>query len=45
VLDPAPIQYTIKDDQGNVSNLATVTVDYIPVATTTARWATRSARP
>jgi CshA-type fibril repeat protein len=33
VLDPAPIQYTIKDDQGNVSNLATVTVDYIPVAT------------
>jgi large repetitive protein len=32
VLDPAPVQYTIKDDQGNVSNLATVTVDYIPVA-------------
>ncbi|MCH8541706.1 MAG: hypothetical protein LAT58_13185, partial [Opitutales bacterium] len=31
-LDPTPVQYTIRDDQGNVSNLATVTVDYVPVA-------------
>ena len=31
-LDPTPVQYTIRDDQGNVSNLATVTVDYVPMA-------------
>src|SRR5581483_583762 len=33
--DPTPIQYTVQDAQGNVSNAATVTVDYVqlpPVA-------------
>jgi uncharacterized repeat protein (TIGR01451 family) len=33
--DPTPIQYTVKDAQGNTSNRATVTVDYVqfpPVA-------------
>jgi uncharacterized repeat protein (TIGR01451 family) len=31
-LDPTPITYTIADDQGNLSNVATITVDYVPVA-------------
>jgi hypothetical protein len=30
--DPAPIQYTVDDDEGNTSNPATVTVDLRPVA-------------
>ncbi|HEX3152354.1 MAG TPA: hypothetical protein VHR66_30050 [Gemmataceae bacterium] len=33
--DPTPIQYTVQDDDGNTSNPATVTVDYVqlpPVA-------------
>ncbi|MEE9349505.1 MAG: gliding motility-associated C-terminal domain-containing protein, partial [Flavobacteriaceae bacterium] len=31
--DPTPITYTIADNDGNTSNAATVTVDYLPVAT------------
>src|SRR5690606_16449499 len=33
--DPTPIQYTVRDNDGNVSNAATVTIDYVqlpPVA-------------
>ncbi|AWK06841.1 hypothetical protein HYN56_22470 [Flavobacterium crocinum] len=30
--DPTPIQYNVKDNDGNVSNNATVTIDYVPVA-------------
>ncbi len=29
--DPAPIQYTVDDDEGNTSNPATVTLDYLCV--------------
>ncbi len=31
--DPTPIDYTVADNDGNISNQATVTVDYVPVAT------------
>jgi hypothetical protein len=31
--DPTPQDYNIEDNDGNVSNDATVTIDYIPVAT------------
>ncbi|MCR4030697.1 MULTISPECIES: PKD domain-containing protein [Flavobacterium] len=31
--DPTPIQYNVKDNDGNISNNATVTIDYVPVAT------------
>lgn len=31
--DPTPIQYNVKDNDGNLSNNATVTIDYVPVAT------------
>lgn len=30
--DPVPIQYNVKDNDGNLSNNATVTIDYVPVA-------------
>lgn len=30
--DPTPIQYNVKDNDGNVSNNARVTIDYVPVA-------------
>ncbi|MEM7734300.1 MAG: Ig-like domain-containing protein [Deinococcota bacterium] len=30
--DPTPISYTVNDSNGNVSNIATITVDYVPVA-------------
>ena len=30
--DPAPIRYTVQDAQGNVSNAATVTIDYVDFA-------------
>ncbi len=30
--DPTPIDYTVADNDGNVSNQATITVDYVPVA-------------
>ncbi|MFH6958147.1 gliding motility-associated C-terminal domain-containing protein [Flavobacterium aquidurense] len=30
--DPTPIQYNVKDNDGNLSNNATVTIDYVPVA-------------
>lgn len=30
--DPTPIKYTIKDNDGAVSNIATIIVDYVPVA-------------
>ncbi len=30
--DPTPIPYTVSDNDGNVSNQASVTVDYVPVA-------------
>jgi large repetitive protein len=32
-LDPTPIPYTVSDATGLVSNQATITVDYVPVAT------------
>ncbi|WP_298365027.1 gliding motility-associated C-terminal domain-containing protein [uncultured Lutibacter sp.] len=32
-LDPPVIEYTIQDDEGNVSNEATITFDYEPIAT------------
>jgi CshA-type fibril repeat protein len=32
-LDPTPIEYTVRDDLGNISNSAKVTIDYVPVAT------------
>ncbi|UMB62231.1 gliding motility-associated C-terminal domain-containing protein [Lutibacter sp. A80] len=32
-LDPTPIPYTIKDDEGNTSNEAFIHVDYAPIAT------------
>ncbi len=32
-LDPPVIEYTIEDDEGNVSNEATITFDYEPIAT------------
>ncbi len=32
-LEPTPIQYTVNDAQGNTSNPATVTVDYVPIVT------------
>jgi len=32
-LDPTPIPYTIKDDEGNTSNEAFIYVDYAPIAT------------
>lgn len=31
--DPTPIQYNVKDNDGNISNNARVTIDYVPVAT------------
>ncbi|MCW2120516.1 Ig-like domain-containing protein, partial [Flavobacterium sp. 7A] len=31
--DPTPIDYTVRDNDGNISNVATVTIDYVPVAT------------
>ncbi len=31
--DPTPIPYTVSDNDGNVSNQATITIDYVPVAT------------
>ncbi|MGL2994043.1 PKD domain-containing protein [Flavobacterium sp. TSSA_36] len=31
-LDPTPVLYTVKDNDGNVSNTALVTIDYVPVA-------------
>ncbi|NRT11838.1 DUF11 domain-containing protein, partial [Flavobacterium sp. 14A] len=31
--DPTPIKYTVADNDGNISNEATVTIDYVPVAT------------
>ncbi|MBK8492588.1 MAG: hypothetical protein IPL49_17285 [Saprospirales bacterium] len=31
--DPTPITYTIEDNDGNTSNVATIVVDYVPVAT------------
>ena len=31
--DPTPITYTIEDNDGNVSNTASIVVDYVPVAT------------
>ncbi|WP_459744834.1 hypothetical protein, partial [Polaribacter sp. OB-PA-B3] len=30
--DPTPISYNVEDNDGNVSNNATVTIDYVPVA-------------
>ncbi|WP_199221990.1 Ig-like domain-containing protein, partial [Winogradskyella wandonensis] len=30
--DPTPVNYTIDDNDGNVSNEATITIDYVPVA-------------
>lgn len=30
--DPTPIQYNVKDNDGNISNNARVTIDYVPVA-------------
>ncbi|MCW0295068.1 hypothetical protein NIL11_27000, partial [Klebsiella pneumoniae] len=30
--DPTPITYTIEDNDGNESNAATITVDYVPIA-------------
>uniref|UniRef100_UPI00232CEE02 T9SS type B sorting domain-containing protein n=1 Tax=Olleya namhaensis TaxID=1144750 RepID=UPI00232CEE02 len=30
--DPTPVAYTVDDNDGNISNVATVTVDYVPVA-------------
>ncbi len=31
-LDPTPVNYTIKDNDGNISNEAIVTIDYVPIA-------------
>ena len=31
--DPTPIPYTVSDTTGLVSNTATITIDYVPVAT------------
>jgi CshA-type fibril repeat protein len=42
--DPTPIQYTVQDATGLESNLATITIDYRPVATTIRPRATRRAR-
>jgi len=31
-LDPTPIPYTIRDEEGLISNRATITIDYVPIS-------------